>query len=178
MRKFIKIFKRIMFVILLFIIVLVTAFYFYTKLPKFGSVPQGDRLAAVEKSPHYKNGKFRNIEEKPHLSKGYSTIGQLFKTLFYDYPHREPLDSLPSIKTDLKHIPKHANVLVWFGHSSFFLQLDSVKIFAFKGVQQSTFKAENTVMHSRGFQKEDIGRHRSFEGLFSQPKLCKQKNGF
>lgn len=128
MRKFIKIFKRIMFVILLFIIVLVTAFYFYTKLPKFGSVPQGDRLAAVEKSPHYKNGKFRNIEEKPHLSKGYSTIGQLFKTLFYDYPHREPLDSLPSIKTDLKHIPKHANVLVWFGHSSFFLQLDSVKI--------------------------------------------------
>ncbi|MGG5207582.1 MBL fold metallo-hydrolase [Chryseobacterium sp. MIQD13] len=98
------------------------------KQPQFGALPEGKRLEMVKKSPHYKNGKFRNFIEKPTISDGYSFTGEIWKALTKKYPHTEPVDVLPSIKTNLKTIPADRNVIVWFGHSSFFLQLDGVKI--------------------------------------------------
>jgi L-ascorbate metabolism protein UlaG (beta-lactamase superfamily) len=35
-----------------------------------------------------------------------------------------PLGVLPSMKTDLKSLNKDSNVLVWFGHSSYYIQVD------------------------------------------------------
>lgn len=82
----------------------------------------------MKNSPHYKGGKFRNLVEKPIISDGYSMWSEGWKTLFEEFPRREPVDVLPSVKTNLKTIPADSNVLVWFGHSSFFLQVDGVKI--------------------------------------------------
>ncbi|MFT3747897.1 MAG: MBL fold metallo-hydrolase [Agriterribacter sp.] len=96
--------------------------------PQFGALPKGARLELVKKSPNYKNGRFRNIVEKPIIGEGYSFWGEVYKTLFKDYPNREPIDSLPSVKTNLKTIPTDSNTIVWFGHSSFFLQLEGLKI--------------------------------------------------
>ena len=104
------------------------ATYFYMKQPQFGALPEGARLELIKKSPNYKNGKFRNLVEKPTISEGYSISGEIYKSLFKKFPRREPTSSLPSVKTDLKSLPADSNVLVWFGHSSFFLQLDGVKI--------------------------------------------------
>ncbi len=47
-----------------------------------------------------------------------------FDLIFTTFPRTEPTDTLPSIKTDLKNIPLTQNVLVWFGHSSYFIQLN------------------------------------------------------
>lgn len=50
------------------------------------------------------------------------------KDFFFTKKERlKPIDSLPSIKTDLFNIPKEQNVFVWFGHSSYFLQVDGKK---------------------------------------------------
>ena len=128
MNKFLRILKRTMIALLCLITLLAIASCFYMRQPQFGTLPKGERLERVKKSPNYKDGKFRNLIEKPTISEGYSMSGELWKTLFKDYPHREPVDTLPSIKTKIKAIPADSNAMVWFGHSSFFLQLDGVKI--------------------------------------------------
>jgi hypothetical protein len=106
----------------LLIVVLSMATYVYMKRPQFGALPSGDRLARMEKSPHFKDGRFHNRIEKPTITKGYSIIGQSYKTLFGSFPRRTPVDSLPSVKTDLKALPADEDFIVWFGHSSVFIQ--------------------------------------------------------
>src|SRR5690606_23802442 len=44
--------------------------------------------------------------------------------IFTKFPHTVPKDSIPSLKSDLKNLPLTENVLVWFGHSSYFIQLN------------------------------------------------------
>jgi len=128
MKKMMNILKRVITVLLCLILIAVAVVYFYMKQPQFGALPEGVRLERIKKSPHYRDGKFRNLEEKPTIAEGYSLVGELWESLTKDYPRTAPKDSLPSVKTNLKTIPADRNVIVWFGHSSFFLQLDGVKI--------------------------------------------------
>lgn len=128
MKRFLKILKRTMIILFSIITILSVTTYFYMSQPQFGALPKGARLELVKKSPNYKNGEFRNYVEKPTISEGYSIWNEAYKTLFKEFPNRTPIDSLPSVKTDLKAIPKDSNAIIWFGHSSFFLQLDGIKI--------------------------------------------------
>ena len=41
---------------------------------------------------------------------------------------REPVDTLPSVKTDLKSLPADKTTLVWFGHSSYFIKINGKTI--------------------------------------------------
>ncbi len=128
MKKFLRILKRTMIVLCCLIAALAIVAFFYMKQPQFGALPEGKRLELIEKSPHYKDGKFRNLVEKPTIADGHSVLGEIWTSLTKKFPHTAPEDSLPSIKTNLKTIPTDSNVIVWFGHSSFFLQVDGVKI--------------------------------------------------
>ncbi|RQO74382.1 MBL fold metallo-hydrolase [Pedobacter sp. KBW06] len=128
MKRSKKILKRIMIFFLSLILILVVATYFYMKQPQFGALPEGKRLELIQQSKHFKDGKFHNLVEKPTISEGYSFIGEIWNSLAKTYPNTEPTGTLPSVKTDLKSLPADSNVLVWFGHSSFFLQVDGIKI--------------------------------------------------
>jgi L-ascorbate metabolism protein UlaG (beta-lactamase superfamily) len=55
-------------------------------------------------------------------------LGEGYKVLFQKNLRTEPIDSLPSIKTNLKTLPADSNLIVWFGHSSALLQVDGKKI--------------------------------------------------
>ena len=128
MKKMYKLFKRIMIVFLSLVVLLAAVTYFYMQQPQFGTLPQGARLQELKESPNYKDGKFRNRRPRPTITEGYSLWGEAWDALTGRYPRTQPEDSLPSIKTDPKALPGTENRLVWFGHSSFFLQLDGVKI--------------------------------------------------
>lgn len=128
MKRFLKFLKRVVLVALGIILVLAGATWLYLRQPQFGALPKGERLERVKKSPNYRDGAFRNLVEKPTLTEGYTMMGEIWNTVFKDHPRRAPLDSLPSVKTNLKSLSPESNVMVWFGHSSFFLQLDGVKI--------------------------------------------------
>ncbi|TZF98918.1 MBL fold metallo-hydrolase (plasmid) [Chryseobacterium panacisoli] len=128
MKTFLKLLKRTLIALLGAMLILIFMVWFYMGKPQFGALPEGERLEQVKKSIHYKNGKFRNLEEKPTITEGYSMLGEIWGSLTKEYPHTEPEDILPSVKTNLKSIPADENIIVWFGHSSFFLQLDGVKI--------------------------------------------------
>lgn len=120
--------KRLVLGLALLILILIVAACAYTSLPQFGQLPSGERLAAMQKSPHFKDGRFHNLVEKPTITEGYSVTGEIYKTLFKKYPRRAPKDSLPSIKTNLLNLPMESDVAVWFGHSSVFIQVAGVRI--------------------------------------------------
>lgn len=117
-----------MIALVIIILIVAVAGYFFLRQEQFGALPSDERLELVEKSTNYKDGRFRNKNELPTISKGYSMAGVMWTSLTQKFPRTEPVDSLPSIKTDLKNLPKDKNWLVWFGHSSFLMQIEGVKI--------------------------------------------------
>lgn len=119
-----------MIVLAVLLVVLAAGIYFYMQRPQFGALPEGERLERMKKSIHFRDGRFRNIVERPTITPGYSMSSELYKTLFGSFPRRSPSQPLPSVKTDLRQLPADSNILVWFGHSSFFVQVNGIKILA------------------------------------------------
>ena len=92
--------------------------------PQFGKAPGGKRLEQFQQSANFKNGKFQNIHLTPMLAEGHSMTRVLYNFIFRKFPRTRPAGVIPSVKTNLKNLPTSGNVLIWFGHSSYFIQLD------------------------------------------------------
>jgi len=112
----------ITFLILLVLIAIVL--YRFLNHPKFGKAPSGERLIQIQNSPQYKNGKFENQSFTPDLAEGASMAGVLFEFFFKKVERKTPKDLIPSIKTNLLELSLDQDILVWFGHSSYFIQLE------------------------------------------------------
>lgn len=110
------------------ILLLFLAVYLFFQDARFGKAPTGERLSIIQKSPNYKNGKFENEHFTPDLTEGYTMTGVLYEFLFKRKEHRIPVDLIPSIKTDLRNLSLDKDVLVWFGHSSYFIQIEGKRI--------------------------------------------------
>ena len=95
---------------------------------KFGKLPSGARLERIKKSLNYKNGAFQNQSVTPVMTEGVSYF-EVGKENFFNKNKRvAPVDEIPSTKTDLLHLDKNKDILVWFGHSSYFMQIDGKRI--------------------------------------------------
>ncbi len=107
------------------IIILGIAVFIFTQQPMFGKKPSGKRLERIKKSPNYKNGAFQNLSRTPVMVDGVN-----FFSVFKDFlfAKNKPVDSILSTKTDLLKIDINKDVLVWLGHSSYFIQIDGKKI--------------------------------------------------
>lgn len=114
--------------ILIIVAVLVVATVLFMQGTQFGSQPKGERLKRVEKSPNYKEGKFQNLSVTPDLAEGVSYYTVMKEFFFNKDKRNAPKDTLPSKKTDLLHLDPKENIIVWFGHSSYFMQVDGKKI--------------------------------------------------
>lgn len=108
------------------ILVIVTVIYL--NQPKFGRAICGERLAKIEKSPNYKDGKFRNIELTPHLTSDKSMVRAMFDYVFGKNDYVRSDKALPCIKTELSSLDKKSDLIVWFGHSSYFIQCSGKQI--------------------------------------------------
>jgi L-ascorbate metabolism protein UlaG (beta-lactamase superfamily) len=102
--------------------------YLYTLQSKFGKRSNGRRSEVIQKSPNFKNGKFQNLHHTPSLTEGYSIAGVLVEFLFKRNAGRSPAGSIPAVKTDLLDLPLNKDILVWFGHSSYYIQLDGKRL--------------------------------------------------
>jgi len=95
---------------------------------KFGKLPSGERLERIKKSPNYRNGSFQNQSRTPIMAEGVS-FWSVGKEFFFSREKRiTPVDAIPSVKTDLLNLDRNQDILVWFGHSSYFLQVDGKRI--------------------------------------------------
>lgn len=102
--------------------------YLFLRLPMFGRLPTGERLQKIERSQNYKNGSFSNLSHTPDLTDGATYFSVLKKFIFSNTKRLRPLGILPSVKTNLHNLPADVGALVWFGHSSYFMQVAGKKI--------------------------------------------------
>jgi L-ascorbate metabolism protein UlaG (beta-lactamase superfamily) len=123
-----KIFKRALAALGLLIVLFILTVIVYMQGPQFGKAPSGPRLERIKQSKYYKGGAFQNIHHTPQLAEG-SSYFRVFKEFFFDKSKRNvPAAVLPSKKVDLKKTDKDEDVLVWFGHSSYFIQMEGRRI--------------------------------------------------
>jgi L-ascorbate metabolism protein UlaG (beta-lactamase superfamily) len=127
MEFLITLIKKIMITLLIVIITIGIGTFLFLNTERFGKHPTGERLERIKKSPNYKNGSFQNLHHTPMLTEGVGYSRVMYDFLFGTKP-KEPTKNLPSVKTDLKNLNKEENVLIWIGHSSYFMQLDGKKI--------------------------------------------------
>ncbi|MBP1646169.1 MAG: Zn-dependent hydrolase of the beta-lactamase fold-like protein [Bacteroidetes bacterium] len=114
-----------MFVLIVIIAVVIGFVFLYMQLPLFGQQHNGERLERIKKSPNYRDEQFHNQNTTPMLVSKKGMFSILWKKLFDEKPKGLiPKDKIPTIKTDLKSIPKDKDIVVWFGHSSYYIQID------------------------------------------------------
>lgn len=115
----------------MYLIAIVIAFillvYVFMQQPKFGKLPSDERLQKIKSSPNFRDGKFQNLSFTPDLAEGETMLKVMKKILFQKDKRNKPTDIIPSQKTDLLNLASDENVIVWFGHSSYFMQLDGKK---------------------------------------------------
>jgi len=124
MKRLLKFVKWTMIITFLLVVTITIITIVYMRQDKFGQTPREARLERMKKSPHFKDGKFHNIHHTPELTEGNTMLSVTIDFLFNKAPRRRPVDVIPSIKTDIKNISVSEDVLIWFGHSSYYMQLD------------------------------------------------------
>ncbi len=111
-------------------IVMLLASYLYQTLTheRFGAAPSGERLALIEKMPNYKEGAFFNTMPDPTNLERDNFFYRMYQIHFNKGGGRTPSEPVPSIKTNLKTLDIAQNALVPLGHSSYYLQLEGVRM--------------------------------------------------
>lgn len=95
---------------------------FYQSL---GKSPSADRLKRIKQSANYRDGKFQNQSHTPNFAEGYTVWKVMNDYFFKKSKHTVPTQPLPSVMTKLDSLREDS--IVWFGHSSYFLQINGLK---------------------------------------------------
>lgn len=111
-------------IILAFVVIIALAIYLILNQAAMGAMPTGERLKRVLASPNYRDGEFQNLSPTPQITNEATYFTMLRDSLFNQNKRTRPSAALPSIKTDLKNLPKDKNTLIWMGHTSYFMQID------------------------------------------------------
>lgn len=110
------------------ILVLILAAVIFINLPRFGRLPSGERLKRIELSKNYRNGSFHNLNPTPQITSDKNRFRTMFDFLFEKRERNRPDAPITAVKSDLKNLSLDKNLIVWFGHSSYFLQIDGKRI--------------------------------------------------
>jgi L-ascorbate metabolism protein UlaG (beta-lactamase superfamily) len=113
---------------LIWLLLMVVLILLWLNSDMFGRLPKGDLLTRIQASPNYKDGKFQNLHHTPDLAEGVSYF-KVMKDFFFDKAEDNiPPVALPSKQVNLFELGADEQVFVWFGHSSYFMQIDGKKI--------------------------------------------------
>ena len=110
--------------IIAFIVLLADLFM---KQENFGEHPKDERLHKIQSLKNYRNKKIENLNHTPVMAEGVSYRKVMSDFFLKPKPNSKPKFTLPSKKTNLKTLSADEHVVIWFGHSSYFLQVDGKK---------------------------------------------------
>lgn len=120
--------KIIMYLFLVIVLIAALLLFLLIRSEQMGSLATGERLKRIEMTRTYRNGAFENLEITPAFKEGINQF-TVFKSFFTGRDKRNvPSVPLPVELTDLKTLDREENVLIWFGHSSYYLQIDGNRI--------------------------------------------------
>ncbi len=115
-----------MYALLVVIVVLVLGTMWVLSWPVFGRAPEGARLERLKKLPNFKaDGTLENLSPTPMKPDGVS-YWDMIAGMIKGNENSTPKKTLPHVDPDFT--PTDKTRLTWFGHSSYFLQVDGVKI--------------------------------------------------
>ncbi|MGE8440677.1 MAG: MBL fold metallo-hydrolase [Comamonas testosteroni] len=100
----------------------------YLQQPLFGDLPSGERLARNERSPNYADGAFHNQIDTPMRTTDQSELSMWMQTLFGEKGQVRPPGTIATAKTDLNALNPAQDLVIWLGHSSYFVQLSGKRI--------------------------------------------------
>lgn len=94
-----------------------------------GATPTKLQQASFVKRGHYQDGKFTNLEQADMNISASEGLSMLRETLFASEAGRSPAAQLPVSDIDWEAIENNHDSLTWFGHSTFLLSIDGLKLF-------------------------------------------------
>lgn len=116
---------------LLIIGVLIIAYLAFTNFyPSFGGNATKEQLLTYEQSDQFRDGKFRNTKSVPKELSFTETLNLAYKFFTTDVPNGRPKENLKAQQIDSTSIANYKGKarMIWFGHSSFLLQIDGKNI--------------------------------------------------
>ncbi|MDO6516779.1 MBL fold metallo-hydrolase [Zobellia uliginosa] len=126
-----KIIKKVLLTVLIFIGALFVAYLLFNNFyPSLGGDVTKERQSVYEGSKQFKDGKFNNIKAVPKdLSFG-ETLDLAYKFFTTEVKNGRPKKDLEVLKLDSARVAayKSQTRMLWFGHSSFLLQMDGKNI--------------------------------------------------
>lgn len=112
-----------------FAFILTLAAFAAVNQPRFGKLPTAERLKRIQRSTHYRGGKFQNSLPTPKFSTDDSFFSVVWSGLFDKAERLVPDTPIPTVKTDLKAlVASGADTVVWLGHSSWLIQAGGKRI--------------------------------------------------
>lgn len=121
-------FSKMIILLLAFLVLLAAGTSLFLMQSQFGKAPSGKRLERILRSPHYKNDRFDNLNKTPQFAEDTSMPEVMFRLFFGKKENTRPARPFSFTKTDLKALRRDENVFIWMGHSSYFMQIDGLKI--------------------------------------------------
>lgn len=116
---------------------------FFAVSPRVGANPAGARLARIQASPAYREGKFQN-PVPTNMDMPGLIMARVTWEMLRGAEGREPKDVLPTVPFDKaawERLPDTGVALAWFGHSSLLLKIDGTTFLTDPvfGLRASTF---------------------------------------
>ncbi|SEB20127.1 MBL fold metallo-hydrolase [Pedobacter hartonius] len=149
----------IFFAILFISVVLI---YRLLNISAFGSLPKDARMERIAQLPMYKDGAIRNLVHTPDIPEGV-TYWDVMKAMIKGNPRKKPPGMLPFVQPELHSVA--GTKVTWFGHSSYLLQIDELKILVdpvfsrstspFSMVGNKSYDGTDFI-HAEDFDKIDI----------------------
>jgi len=91
-------------------------------LPRFGRLAKGENKEKIRQSTNYRDGRFQNLNHTQQLTEGFWQM-----LTQPSAKQKEPKTEIPVVKINLTALNPQENLLVWFGHSSCYIQLDEMR---------------------------------------------------
>jgi L-ascorbate metabolism protein UlaG (beta-lactamase superfamily) len=95
----------------------------------FGAKPTGERLARIQRSPQYRDGKFRNPVETRKVPPG--TMREMLRRQFMGKEQRVPPRAIPVAPlapATIAQAPASGLRVTWFGHSTTLIEIDGHRV--------------------------------------------------
>ncbi|MDD6211242.1 MAG: MBL fold metallo-hydrolase [Bacteroidales bacterium] len=116
--------KKRRMVVIFFLLVAIAGVAAFMVRPAFGRLPRGERMERIRRSPNFRDGEFRNQSLTAQMTSDKGMLGMMWDFIFSKRERLKPVADLPVMQPDLHSLDREGDVLVWFGHSSYFIQTD------------------------------------------------------
>lgn len=116
-------------IVWLVLFVLLVAGMVVVQHPAFGAKPKGARQELMQRSPDFRKGVVWNRQPTPMSVEDKAVRRRTMRAFFLGRRAlRIPTVPLPVVRTALDSLPLSRDAYVWFGHSSFLVQLEGKRL--------------------------------------------------